>query len=120
MVLVPANNLFTDKSVSSFEYCQMHLYVLISLSFIPPLSIYDVQEKKIPVHIVKSHKKTLEEYLTKCRQIRSLQGQLNDSDASDIELDMNESRIAVDIMDLHDQIEVLKMSLEKMENPFLR
>ncbi|XP_072168912.1 SHC SH2 domain-binding protein 1-like [Diadema setosum] len=82
--------------------------------------IYDVQEKKIPAHLVRKHEEILADYRTKHDVMRGLQGQLEDSNTSDVEADMNESRIAADIMGLHEEIEVLKLQLEKLENPFLR
>ncbi|XP_071508814.1 SHC SH2 domain-binding protein 1 homolog B-like [Diadema antillarum] len=82
--------------------------------------IYDVQEKKIPAHLVRKHEEILADYRAKHAVMRGLQGQLEDSNTSDVEVDMNESRIAADIMGLHEEIEVLKLQLEKLENPFLR
>eukprot|EP00057_Strongylocentrotus_purpuratus_P030172 XP_780902.2 PREDICTED: SHC SH2 domain-binding protein 1 [Strongylocentrotus purpuratus] len=84
---------------------------------------YDVKEKHIPAHIVRKHQKALSECLDKYERITSLQGQLGDSDGSDEDgggLDMNESCMAVDIMALHEEVEVLKMKLERLENPLLR
>lgn len=86
-------------------------------------STYDVKEKHIPAHIVRKHQKALSECLDKYARITSLQGQLGDSDGSDEDgggLDMNDSCMAVDIMALHEEVEVLKMKLERLENPLLR
>ncbi|XP_041455069.1 SHC SH2 domain-binding protein 1-like [Lytechinus variegatus] len=85
--------------------------------------VYDVKEKRIPAHIVRKHQMALSECLDKYDRIASLQAQLEDGDGSEggvDELDMNESCMVVDIMGLNEEIEVLKMKMEKLENPVLR
>lgn len=72
----------------------------------------------LPDSLITLYSKTLKEYKEKRQQLTQMQSQLSDSDSEDV--DLNESHIALNIMGVHQELEVLETKLERMENPSLR
>ena len=72
----------------------------------------------LPDSLITLYNDTLKEYREKRQQLCQMQSQLSDSDSEDV--DLNESHTALNIMEVHQKLEVLETKLERMENPSLR
>lgn len=72
----------------------------------------------LPESLVVVYTECMKEYKEKRVLLSKMQSQLSDSD-TECE-DLNESRIALSIMAVHQELEALETKMERMENPTLR
>lgn len=94
-------------------------YSFLERTLVPRLRFYyEMKTDALPDSLITLYSKTLKEYNEKRQQLTQMQSQLSDSDSEDV--DLNESHIALNIMGVHQELEVLETKLERMENPSLR
>ncbi|PIK50495.1 putative SHC SH2 domain-binding protein 1 [Apostichopus japonicus] len=94
-------------------------YSFLERTLVPRLKFYyEMSSDVLPESLVVVYTECMKEYKEKRVLLSKMQSQLSDSD-TECE-DLNESRIALSIMAVHQELEALETKMERMENPTLR